>query len=48
MKPKAVVFVLEAWNTDACSSRPLSGENFNDGFGLEVAAAKMLAAPGWF
>jgi hypothetical protein len=46
MKPKAVVFVLGTWNTDVCLSRPLSGKNFNDGFGLEVAAAKMLAAPG--
>lgn len=48
MKQKAVAFVLGTWNTDVCSSRPLSDENFNDGFGLEVAAAKMLAAPGRF
>lgn len=48
MKPKAVAFVLWAWNTDVCSSRPLNGKNCNGGFGLEVGAAKMLAVPGWF
>jgi hypothetical protein len=48
VKEKAVAFVFGTWNTDVCLSRPLSGKNCNDGFGLEVAAAKMLAARGWF
>lgn len=47
MKPKSVAFVLWTWNTDVCSLLPLSGKNCNDGFGLEAAAAKMLAVPGW-
>jgi hypothetical protein len=48
MKQKAVAFVLGTWNTDVCSSHPLNGKSCNEGFGLEVAAAKMLGAREWF
>jgi hypothetical protein len=46
MKPKAVVLVFHAWDTDVCTLLLRNGESLNDAYGPEAAVRKMRGARG--